>query len=110
MSRLSSYHIKFNQPLSTNQIVNIYNQSTKTNRTIYLHQNHLIADAAHLSKLLSFFLFVDIDQPAIMIIDGENIDEVYETFQAECRGCISDISIRSQYNESMMNSETSISV
>ncbi|MFG6149118.1 hypothetical protein [Halobacillus sp. B23F22_1] len=110
MGQLSSYHIYFNQPLSTNQLVNIYKYSTKNNRNIYLHQNHLIADAAHLTKLLSFFLFVDIDQPALMIIDGENIEEVYEMIQKECSGCIADINIRSQYNEADMNSETSISV
>lgn len=55
MSQLSSYHLHLNRPLSTDQIINIYKHSTENNRNIYLHQNHLIADAGHLTKLLSFF-------------------------------------------------------
>ncbi|MCP3030610.1 hypothetical protein LF817_04585 [Halobacillus sp. A1] len=110
MSQLSSYQIRFNQPLSTTQIVNIYKYSSNNERNIYLHQDHLIADAGHLTKLLSFFLFVNTDQPAVMIIDGENIEEVYHTIHNELEGCIDDISIRSKYSEAQVNSQTSIFV
>ncbi|MFC7061403.1 hypothetical protein [Halobacillus seohaensis] len=110
MNQLSSYQVRFNQPLSTDQIVNIYKYSKKDDRHIYLHQDQLIADAGHFTKLLSFFLFVDTDQPTLMIIDGKDIEEVFETIHTEWKDCVSEISIRSKFSEAQINNQTSISV
>ncbi|MFQ3546050.1 hypothetical protein Q7A53_18365 [Halobacillus rhizosphaerae] len=110
MKELSSYHVYFHQPLTTNQIVNIHKLSTKNKQSVYLHQNHLIADAGHLTKLLSFFLFVNVDEPVLLIIDGENVEDVYEELQSLCTDNISEVNRRTRYSEQIMNSRTSITV
>ncbi|WP_173916660.1 hypothetical protein [Halobacillus sp. Marseille-Q1614] len=110
MTQLSSFHITFKQPLSTTQILKINKQSSKSDHQIYLHQNHLIADASHLTKLLSFFLFVNTEEPILMIIDGKNVEEMLQSIQDDCGDCIVEVSERSSYNEGQISRNTSISV
>ncbi|UOQ43252.1 hypothetical protein MUN89_15110 [Halobacillus salinarum] len=110
MEELSSYHVTFHQPLTTQQIISLYKLSSKNNFNIYLHQDHLIADAGHLTKLLSFFLFVKIDQPVLLIIDGEDIESAYKQLQSQCGDCIDHITRRTKYTGQIMNTQTSITV
>ncbi|UOQ92985.1 hypothetical protein MUO14_21710 [Halobacillus shinanisalinarum] len=110
MSRLSSYDIYFNRTLNTSQIMNLYKQATKHDYTIYLRQNSYIADGGHLPKLLSFFLLVDIDNPVLLIIDGEDVNKAIETVQEECQESVDKISCRTNYTFSQINHCASITV
>lgn len=109
MSELSSYQIELNRPLKTNQIMELYKMmSNKEESDLYLHQDHLIADAGHLPKLLSFFLFMDMDQSFVMIIDGVCVDDVYEEIKGDWVGHISESICRRRYSDAMTKNETSI--
>ncbi|QAS51237.1 hypothetical protein [Halobacillus litoralis] len=110
MKELSSYQVQLQKPLKTNQIMKLYKSVTKNNCDLYLNQKHLIADAGHLPKLLSFFLFMDIDTPFVIIIDGEHVDDVYDEIEAEWMDSIVESSCRRKYCDSLVNSDTSISV
>ncbi|MFD2925303.1 hypothetical protein [Halobacillus naozhouensis] len=110
MVHLSSYQVHLKNPIKTNQIMNIYKHSTKDNTNIYFHQHNLIADAGHLPKLLSFFLLMDIDEPLLLIIDGDNATGTYEVILNEFQGAIEDISCRAQYIPAQMYQCASITV
>ncbi|WP_163530196.1 hypothetical protein [Halobacillus ihumii] len=110
MSHLSSYHVHLKNPIKTNQIMNIYKHSTKDKTNIYFHQHNLIADAGHLPKLLSFFLLMDVDEPVLMIIDGENAAGTYEVILNEFNEAIDNISCRTQYDPAQIYQCASITV
>ncbi|MYL70725.1 hypothetical protein GLW00_07680 [Halobacillus litoralis] len=110
MSELSSYQITLNRPLKTNQIMKVYKTISKTGCDLYLHQNQLIADAGHLPKLLSFFLFMDKDESFVMIIDGECVDDVYDQIEGEWQDHIAESTCRRKYDDAMVENETSILV
>ncbi|UOR13020.1 hypothetical protein [Halobacillus amylolyticus] len=110
MNHLSSYDIHFNRSLNTSQIMNLYKQATKHDYTVYLRQNNYIADAGHLPKLLSFFLLFDIDKPALLIIDGEDVNKAFEAIQKECQESVNEISCRTNYTSSQINHCASITV
>jgi hypothetical protein len=107
---LNSYEIRLHQPLKTNQIMKMYKCISKHGCDIYLHQNHLIADGGHLPKLLSFFLFVNFNEPILMIIDGENVGAAYDEIQNCWKENLVSTNCRRKYTESMINSNTSIMV
>ncbi|CDQ19972.1 hypothetical protein [Halobacillus karajensis] len=110
MNELSSYQITLKRPLKTIQIMKMYKIITKNGCDLYLLQNQLIADAGHLPKLLSFFLFMDVDDPFLMIIDGKCVDKVYQKIEAEWKEHIVESSCRRKYSKSVVESEISISV
>lgn len=110
MNELSSYQITLKRPLKTNQIMKLYKTIAKNRCDLYLHQSHLIADAGHLPKLLSFFLFMDLDNSFVMIIDGECVDQAYDEVDAIWQENIAESNCRRRFSENMMKNETSISV
>ncbi|WP_404813402.1 hypothetical protein [Halobacillus yeomjeoni] len=110
VTELNSYEIHLHQPLKTNQIMKMYKMMAQNNCDVYLYQNSLIADGGHLTKLLSFFLFVDLDEPILMIIDGENVDCTYNDVQKLCKDNIHTITCRRKYDESMIQESSSIIV
>ncbi|GEN52496.1 hypothetical protein [Halobacillus faecis] len=110
MNQLSSYQITLNRPLKTNQIMKVYKTISKNGCDLYLHQNQLIADAGHLPKLLSFFLFMNKEESFVMIIDGECVDDVYDEIKGEWQDHIAESTCRRKYNEDMVENETSILV
>ncbi|WP_042223962.1 HPr family phosphocarrier protein [Oceanobacillus manasiensis] len=79
MSELSSYKIQLNQHIHTQDIVKINHYAVKNDVKMYLYRDHLIADAKKLPKILSFFLLCRKDQSLVLIIDGEDAKEVYQT-------------------------------
>ncbi|WP_082234366.1 hypothetical protein [Halobacillus massiliensis] len=110
MQQLSSFHITFKKPLSANQILKINKQAVKSERHIYFHQNHLIADASHLTKLLSFFLFSSTNEPTLLIIDGVDTPGGLQDVRSACGDCIDEVSERSTYKEGQITPDTSISI
>ncbi|WP_226578129.1 hypothetical protein [Halobacillus litoralis] len=110
MNELSSYQIHLNRPLKTNQIMKLHKLIKKNGCDLYLHQDHLIADAGHLPKLLSFFLFLNMDHPFTLIIDGKCVEDVYEEIEDMLTEHIQKSSCRRKYSPSMVENETSISV
>lgn len=110
MQELSSYQITLKRPLKTNQVMKLYKTITKNGCDLYLHQKHLIADGGHLPKLLSFFLFMDLDHSFVMIIDGENVDQVYDEIEGICLENIAESNCRRRYSGSSTENDISISV
>lgn len=110
MQELYSYQIEFNKPLKTNQIMKLYKLLNKDDTDMYLHQNHLIADARHLPKLLSFFLLMEINQPLILIIDGQNAGKTYEEVTSYWEGHIESTACRKKYTGAVIKNNPSISV
>ncbi|WP_246363640.1 hypothetical protein [Halobacillus locisalis] len=110
LKELYSYQIQFHQPLTTKQVMKMHKLISANNHQMYLHQGQLIADAGHLPKLMSFFLFMDMDQPIILIIDGENVEVSYNELEKCWEEHIANTSCRKKYTESMMNANTSIIV
>ncbi|MCA0969492.1 hypothetical protein LCM20_02660 [Halobacillus litoralis] len=110
LKELYSYQIQFHQPLSTNQIMKLHKLISKNTHQLYLHQGHLIADAGHLPKLLSFFLFMNLDRPIILIIDGENVEAAFQELEQCWMNRVEKSICRKRYTESMMNDNTSIVV
>lgn len=110
MNELSSYQITLKSPLKTNQVMKLYKTISKNGCDLYLHQNHLIADAGHLPKLLSFFLFMDLDYSFVMIIDGKYVDHVYDEIEAIAQENIAESACRRRYSENVIENDISISV
>ncbi|ARI77691.1 hypothetical protein [Halobacillus mangrovi] len=110
VAELNSYEILLHQPLKTNQIMKMYKCISKHGCDIYLHQDHLIADGGHLPKLLSFFLFVDLREPILMIVDGDNVGAAFEEIHNCWEENIISTTCRRKYSGSMVNSSTSILV
>ncbi|WP_254854065.1 hypothetical protein [Halobacillus salinus] len=110
LKELYSYQIEFHQPLTTNQILKLHKLIGSNNLQMYLHQRQSIADAGHLPKLLSFFLLMDLDQPVILIIDGENVETVFAEVEESWKDRVEQTRCRKRYTESMMSDQTSIVV
>ncbi|SFG28197.1 hypothetical protein SAMN05216353_1327 [Halobacillus alkaliphilus] len=110
MEELSSYQLHLHQPLQTNQVMKLYKLVSKSNQNIYLHQNHLIADGGHLPKLMSFFLLMDIEEPLVMIIDGEEVEETFQEIEDSWQENIAEANRRTKYPDSIINSNISIFV
>ncbi|MGP4075006.1 hypothetical protein [Halobacillus sp. K22] len=110
MEELSSYQLHLHQPLQTNQVMKLYKLVSRSNQNVYLHQNHLIADGGHLPKLMSFFLLMDIKEPLVMIIDGEEVEKTFQEIENSWQENISEASCRRKYTDSIINSNTSIFV
>lgn len=110
MTELNSYEIRLHRPLKTTQIMKFYKTISKSDCDVYLHQNSLIADGGHLSKLLSFFLFIDLDEPILLIIDGKSVECTYDDVQELWKDSIENTYCRKRYNETAINSSSSIIV
>lgn len=110
LKELYSYQIQFHQPLKTNQIMKLHKLISSNNHQMYLHQGQSIADAGHLPKLLSFFLFMNLDQPIILIIDGENAEEAFNEIEESWKEQVEQTRCRKRYTESMIDGQTSILV
>lgn len=110
VNELSSYQIQLNRPLKTNEIMKVHHTVNQHGCDLYFHQNQLIADAGHLPKMLSFFLFMNIDDPFVLIIDGRCVEDVYEEITAFLDDTIVNSVCRRKYSSSMVMDETSIPV
>jgi hypothetical protein len=71
MEEISSYKIRLNRKLETEDIVNIHQLAQNSNFSIYVYRENSIADAENLPKLLSFFFFSSKNHSLVMIIDGQ---------------------------------------
>ncbi|MGP4068323.1 MULTISPECIES: hypothetical protein [Halobacillus] len=110
MEELSSYQLHLHQPLQTNQVMKLYKLVSKSNQNVYVHQNHLIADSGHLPKLMSFFLLMDINEPLVMIIDGEEVEQTFQEIESSWKDNIAEANCRRRYTDSIINSNSSIFV
>ncbi|GAB3793081.1 hypothetical protein [Virgibacillus kimchii] len=94
MQEISSYKIKLNRKLETEDVVKIHSLARKSDFTIYVYRENSIADANNLSKLLSFFLFAPKNHAFVMIIDGQHAEQGFHkvksilqnTIKGEWRG------------------------
>ena len=103
MNELTSYKIHLNQQLTTNEILNIHHYVANNECDVYLHQNHLIADAGNVTKLLSFFLLADTQSPIKMIIDGECVDHHYDQLSVLWEQRIEKCDLQTKYDHSITN-------
>ncbi|RWZ60923.1 hypothetical protein EQV77_05805 [Halobacillus fulvus] len=110
VKELCSYQVHFSKPLKTNQIMKLYKLAGKTQHHMYIHQGKLIADTGHLPKLLSFSLLMDMDTPVVFIIDGEDVEKVFEEIKGSLSDYIDHTICRRKYNDAMMVNETSVTI
>ena len=78
MREIHSYQVHLSDQLTTKKILDLNQFVKKSNHDIYLYQDAHIADAGNCPKLLSFFLVADIRQPIVIVIDGDNPENIYE--------------------------------
>ncbi|MFC2950283.1 hypothetical protein [Virgibacillus sediminis] len=82
MPEISSYEIELDRNIGTQDIIALHQYSSKSNLNIYLYRDNMIADAKNLPNLLSFFYVNLKNQPFVMILDGENVEEGYRRIQS----------------------------
>ncbi|SDJ76012.1 hypothetical protein [Sediminibacillus albus] len=81
MKEITSYQVDLTYQLTTQEIMELYRFTVKSDHDIYLYQDNQIADAGNFPKLLSFFLVATTKQPLVVIIDGKDPDNCYQQFK-----------------------------
>lgn len=77
MREISSYKIKLNGKLRTEDIMKIYQYSLKKDMNIYLYHKESMANARNLPNLLSFFFVCNHDE-ILLIIEGKEASKTYQ--------------------------------
>ncbi|WP_077622201.1 hypothetical protein [Sediminibacillus massiliensis] len=97
MKEITSYQINLKHKMTTQEIVALYRYASKSSHDIYLYQQDQIADTANFPKLMSFFLVASDKQPIVVIIDGENPNEVYKDFSELLRSKVEKSKMRNHH-------------
>lgn len=94
LEQLTSYQVQFKQRIDMEEVMNIYHFIVDSSYDLYLYQDHLIADASNLPKLLSFFFYYDTDRPFVMILDGKDVTYAYNKIMSICEEPIENCVVR----------------
>lgn len=77
MKEITSYQLDLSKQLDTKEVTDLYRYVSSNEFDVYLYQGGHIADAGNFPKLVSFFLLSNIDEPLVIIIDGEKTEKAF---------------------------------
>ncbi|KGX91680.1 hypothetical protein N781_03750 [Pontibacillus halophilus JSM 076056 = DSM 19796] len=105
MRQIHSYQIHLSNSITLEHIIQIHQDVAEHASDVYLYQGDQIADAKQLPNLLSFFMVKEAGD-LLLIIDGVDVEEIYNKIVDCCNEYISHVQLR--YKDEAVHEHASV--